>query len=342
MSKCADPVLCYTQNGARKFRHFSLASPIVKLHHDLVFDCGKCIFCRKKKSYEIAVRCVLHASLYQHNCFLTLTYDEKKPGYHNDLQYEDVQNFKKKLRNLYRVPYSDIRTRKLRYVLTRKVQIFNVHEYGKNGKKHWHLVVFNHDFEDKELHTISNGNRLYKSALLSRLWPHGFASIGDVTEASAMYQAQYTQKDVKNGNSNNNRKSHSKHSGIGRDYFLNHYAQLLALGFIPVGGQKVPLPRYFLKLAHRHYSHFYEPSNFYDVKDRKRLYSPFKPGEENKEIADLYIQLKNNKKDFLEEKIKEWNDFVKQNAFSKDKPDFLKAAENYLYDLDNKKALKDF
>lgn len=96
--KCADPVLCYTDSkGNKKYRHFSLASHIHKLSHQQVFNCGKCLFCRKKKSYELASRCVLHASLYTDNCFLTLTYDEKQKGYHNVLDYTDIQKFKKRL-----------------------------------------------------------------------------------------------------------------------------------------------------------------------------------------------------------------------------------------------------
>lgn len=41
------------------------------------------------------MRCVLHASLYKENCFITLTYDESKDGYHNNKEYADIQKFKK-------------------------------------------------------------------------------------------------------------------------------------------------------------------------------------------------------------------------------------------------------
>lgn len=226
--KCADPILCYTTPRRRLYRHFSLANPIVKLMHQQVFDCGKCIFCRKKNARELAIRCVLHASLYTQNCFLTLTYDEEKPSYHNIFDRTDIQKFAKRLRRFCEYHFKKI------------IQIFYVHEYGKRGKKHYHLVVFNHDFSDKELHTIHNGNRLFKSKKLEKLWPHGFSTIGDVTEASAMYQAQYIQKDLKNGNESNSKKSKSQHSGIGRDYFLLHYKQILLLGFIPFAGKKFP------------------------------------------------------------------------------------------------------
>lgn len=323
--KCYDPILVYTAPSQKKFyRNFSLASPIIKKAHQQVFDCGKCINCRKKKSRELAMRCSLHASLYTKNCFVTLTYDEKHPEYHNNFNYRDIQLFKKRLRQHV---WNTEKTR---------IEIFNVHEYGKNGKKHWHLIIFNYNFPDKTLHTYSLQNPLYTSKKLEQLWPYGFNTIGDVTEASAMYQAQYTQKDFKNGNVSNDKKSHSKHSGIGKPYFLKHYKQLLRLCYIPFQGQKVPLPRYFEKLAHKHYSHFYETYNFFDNDQRKALYRPFKTGEENKEIADLYMEYKKQKDLRIEKLTKEWEEIINEHNETKSVPDFVKSGSNTLYDLKNK------
>lgn len=325
MSKCADPVLCYTQGNSRKFRHYSLANPLIKVRHQQVFDCGKCIFCRRKKSRELAVRCVLHASLYNDNCFLTLTYDEKKEGYHNELDYTDIQKFKKRLRQ------HCFRTDR------RRIQVFNVHEYGQNGKKHWHLVVFNWTPHDAVLHKTSGGLPLYISKTLELLWPHGFSTVGTVTEASAMYQAQYTQKDIKNGNVTNSKKAKSNHSGIGREYFHKHYEQILSLGFIPFSGKKVPIPRYFHKLAHRHYAHFYDPDLFKDFPYRKAVYRPFKNGlEPNKHMADLFASYLIVRDERIRELTEEWDKEVKQNPFNMEKADFALSAENFLYDLKNR------
>lgn len=289
-------MLCYTDpNGKKSFRHFSLANHVFKYHlHQTVFNCGKCLFCRKKKAYELACRCVLHASLYQENCFLTLTYDEKRKGYHNEFRYRDIQLFKKRLRKS---------TKK-------KIEIFNVHEYGKNGKKHWHLVVFNYDFQDKTLYTIKNGIPLYTSKKLEELWPYGYNTIGDVSEGSAMYQAQYMEKDFKHGNVTNKKKSHSKHSGIGKQYFLTHYKQILELGFIPINGKKMPVPRYFEKLADKHYSHFFDPTKFRDSLERKAPYRPFRKNEQNHEIACLYALYKHRKQEKIMELSKEWDEVI--------------------------------
>lgn len=318
--KCTDPILCYNDGITKKFRHFSLATPTFKTLHNLVFNCGKCIFCRKKKSYELAIRCVLHASLYSQNSFLTLTYNEHNLD-NNELNYSDIQNFKKRLRSHVSRNYNG-----------KKIEIFNVHEYGRNGRKHWHLVVFGHDFSDKEYHSHKKNSYLYTSKTLEKLWPHGFSTTGSVTEASAMYQSQYMDKDIKNGNTNNSKKSKSNHSGIGRAYFIKNYYQLLGLGFIPFNGKKIPLPRYFQKLAHKHYSHFYAQENFFDLPQRKALYRPFKKGEENNEIADLYFNYTLMKQKHIKELENEWETFISENLFSNQKPDFFVAGENYLYD----------
>lgn len=329
---CIDPKLCYTnEKGKRLFRHFTLANPeFIKLHQQR-FDCGTCLHCRKKKSYELACRCVLHASLYKDNCFLTLTYDEKKEGYHNELNYSDIQKFKKRLRVYVH------RTK------NQRIEIFNVHEYGKKGKKHWHLVVFNFDFDDKE--TIPGGNAetpFKTSKTLQKLWPYGHVSVGTVTTASAMYQSQYIEKDFKNGNRTNKKKSKSNHSGIAKAYFLKHYKQILELGYVPINGKKLPIPRYFQKLAHKHWCHYYAPAAFKDTHQRKKLYNAFKNNEANKDIADTYILFKNIKEEKLLELRKEWDDVISHYLTTLETPDFILSGQNTLHDLHNKQTREKF
>lgn len=330
--KCMDPVLCYTNQltGKKQYRHFSLANYVFKHLPHQVFNCGKCIFCRKKRAMELAMRCVLHASLYQHNCFLTLTYDEKKPGYHNRFEYRDIQLFKKKLRSY------------VKYHHNKKIEVFNVHEYGKNKKKHWHLIVFNHQFDDRTLYTTSGNHRLYTSKTLEALWPHGFNTIGDVSEASALYQAQYAQKDAKNGNTHNAYTSHSKHSGIGKPYFLRHFDQILTLGYIPFSGRKVPIPRSYLRIAHRHYSHFFEPDNFFDTLSRKAIHRPLKTGDENRLMAEKFKRFLTDRQEYIKTLEDDWDKVLRAHLTTGDKPEFLLSAENALYDLNNRSHLKDF
>lgn len=330
--RCINPTLVFDGKSGRIFRSFDLVNKELLPFAKLVLNCGKCLICRKKKAYELACRCELHASLYKQNCFITLTYDEKQESYHNNFHYPDIQKFKKDLRSYVKHHYE------------KRIEIFNVHEYGKNGKKHWHLIVFNHDFEDKTLHTINNQIPIYTSKRLEKIWKHGFNTIGNVTLASAMYQAQYMEKDFKNGYVTTNKKSHSKHSGIGRPYFLIHFKQILTLGYIPINGRKLPVPRYFEKLAHKHYSHFYDLSNFNDYPHRKALYRPFKEEKEkpNLELANLYVVYKKSKQTKILDLEKEWDDVILQYLTTDKTPDFITSGLNKLYDLKNKQQKENF
>lgn len=323
--QCGDPILCYSGKKRKIYRNWSMASTLIRVMAQNVFDCGKCLYCRRKRSQELAMRCVLHASLYDRNAFLTLTYDETHPNYHNELCYTDIQKFKKRLRRYFDYNYQ------------KKIEIFNVHEYGKNGKKHWHLIAFNVDFPDKKLYTVKNGNNLYTSKTLEKMWSFGFVTIGDVSEASALYQAQYTQKDMKNGNTQNKKKSKSNHSGIGKKYFLENYSQILRLGYVPFQGSQRAIPRYFEKIAYRHWCHFNDRSAFFDLPDRKRLFSPFKNGEENRKMSVLYARYMINKKTNIIGKELEWkNNVIEPYLKTGKEPEFMQSLRNAVHDYNNK------
>lgn len=106
------------------------------------------------------------------NSFVTLTYGE--PMF--DLRYADFQLFMKRLRRT-----------------ARKCRFFMSGEYGGlNGRAHFHALLFGVGFPDKEyLRKSPAGERLYRSAELEKLWPHGFSSIGSVSFKTARYVAKY-------------------------------------------------------------------------------------------------------------------------------------------------------
>lgn len=73
---CYSPVKGYrsaqlTKNGKRKIV-FNREQGFVDL--PVTIPCGQCIGCRLEKSRQWAIRCVHEASLYENNCFITLTY----------------------------------------------------------------------------------------------------------------------------------------------------------------------------------------------------------------------------------------------------------------------------
>lgn len=147
----------------------------------LDLPCGQCVGCRLERSRQWAVRCMHEASLYDENCFLTLTYATENLPPNNSLRKSDFQDFMKRLRKEY----------------GSGIRYFHCGEYGENfGRPHYHALLFNHDFSDKRFYSERNGHRIFTSNSLSRLWPQGFSVIGDVTFESAAYVARYVMKKV--------------------------------------------------------------------------------------------------------------------------------------------------
>lgn len=60
------------------------------------------------------------------------------------------------------------------------------------GRPHYHAVLFGVDFPDRQIFKERAGrDPVYSSEALSRLWPSGFCSTGDVSFESAAYVARY-------------------------------------------------------------------------------------------------------------------------------------------------------
>lgn len=123
------------------------------------------------------------ASLFEHSSFVTLTYSPEKL-LSLSLVYRDFQLFMKRLRKA-----------------CGPTRFFMCGEYGEEGgRPHFHALLFGRHFADREpLQRLSNGDVLYRSPLLERLWPLGFSSIGAVNFDSAAYVARYAQKSMVGG-----------------------------------------------------------------------------------------------------------------------------------------------
>ena len=141
--------------------------------------CGRCKGCRLEYSRQWAIRCVHEAQMHDENCFLTLTYNPENLPKDHSLQKDAISKF----------------IRALRDKTGEKIRYFGCGEYGeKKNRPHYHVLLFGYDFPDKELHTVKNGNPLYKSELLESVWKKGFCSIGEVTFETAAYVARYVMK----------------------------------------------------------------------------------------------------------------------------------------------------
>lgn len=201
-------------------------SPVIRL------NCGKCSDCQKQRSSEWATRCLLEASKYSENCILTLTYAEAPP----ELVKRHYQTFLKRLRRFVDRPF----------------KYFLCGEYGAKGARpHYHCILFGYRPPDLQRVTRDNaGTVLYNSYIISKLWTHGFVSVGDVDYRSCLYTAKYMQKQ----NSELAQKLGiqppfvAMSKGIASDF-----ASLVdyETDRIYVNGRAYPVPRYFDKLNER-------------------------------------------------------------------------------------------
>lgn len=149
---------------------------------EVMLPCGQCIGCKLEHSRQWAVRCMHESQMHDKNCFITLTYDDKNLPDWDSLEKSHLQYFMKRLR--------------LRY--GKGIKYYGCGEYGElNFRPHYHACLFGIDFEDRELHSVNNGNKIYTSKILSKLWPRGYASVCDFSFETAAYVARYCLKKSK-------------------------------------------------------------------------------------------------------------------------------------------------
>lgn len=140
--------------------------------------CGQCIGCRLRRARDWSLRIMHESSLYKENCFLTLTYARDCLPPNGSLCYRDYQLFMKRTRS----------------ALQREVRFFMCGEYGtENRRPHYHACMFNVDFRSdrKWAGRSGSGFDFYMSERLSKLWPHGRATVQDLTSENAGYTARY-------------------------------------------------------------------------------------------------------------------------------------------------------
>lgn len=182
---CYSPLVGYrskelTANNKRKIV-FNLKYAIDDT--ELTIPCGNCIGCRLERSRQWALRCVHEASLHEQNCFITLTYNSEHLPKSNSLDKTHFQKFMKRLRKKY---------------TGQSIRFYQCGEYGdRNGRPHYHACLFGHDFSDKTLHqTTKNGDKLYTSQILDKIWKKGFCTIGELNFKTAAYCARYIMKKI--------------------------------------------------------------------------------------------------------------------------------------------------
>ncbi len=159
--------------------------------------CGQCLGCRIDHRIMWAIR-IIHESylhLDQHgNSWLTLTYrdpcdctpEQLRKGQHvpsnYSLQPTDVSKFIRRLR---------------KQNPDHKIRYFYCGEYGdENERPHYHVCLFNHSFNDRELYKDDQGIYTYTSPSLDKAWLHGFSTVAELNFETASYTAGYCFKKI--------------------------------------------------------------------------------------------------------------------------------------------------
>lgn len=147
-----------------------------------------------------------------------------------------------------------------------KIRFFACGEYGEElSRPHYHICLFNLDFEDKYLYEVRNGNPFYRSETLEKIWTKGFSDIGEVNYQTAAYTARYIMKKISGDAAEHHYKlmttetgelnnvipeftTMSTHPGLGRYWYEKYKTDVFPDDFIVIAGKRHPVPAYYDKL----------------------------------------------------------------------------------------------
>lgn len=250
---------------------------------NLELPCGKCLGCRATHAQHWAHRCQHEARSWQHNSFLTLTYDDEHLPEEGHLEPRDLQLFIKRLRKRVhsllakspkraqtRPPHATSNARSRVVSDPRStLRYFACGEYGEqNGRPHYHALIFNADFPGTRI-GLSHGDELRTNPLITECWPLGHHAIATARPgAVAGYIAKYALKAQ-------HRAAHgitdangvwrpapflrmSRRPAIGKDWLSKYHADLSHGYLVTPDGHRTSIPRYYKKQLKEAYHHTYE------------------------------------------------------------------------------------
>lgn len=174
--RCTSPrTVWVNRDGGRP--HFNLWSG-VDPGREFLIPCGNCLGCMLDRSGSWALRAEHEARYHDRNCFLTLTFEDEFLPESPQAARHEFTKFQK-------------RTRK---EFGEGLRWFGCMELGSKRKRiHAHFLLYGEDFKAGAF-PVPGGSRehpLWSNPVLERLWPSGFASVGELTPKSAAYVARY-------------------------------------------------------------------------------------------------------------------------------------------------------
>lgn len=260
------------ESGKRKivfWRDTMNEDEVIKSGCDIIqLPCGNCLGCRLEYSRQWAVRCSLESKKWNHNYFVTLTYDnEHVPiSTHQRINKEtgevdtnivmtlvpdDLKNFMKRLRTYSNREYG-----------SEEIRFFACGEYGPlNMRPHYHLILFNCPLPDLVFEKSENGYTYYRSPFLEKVWKRGFVLVTDFSFDTSAYVARYMLKKHK-GKDASFYEEHgivpeftrcSRRPGIGKYYFDENRDKIYDFDTVIISnGKGSPLklkpPKYYDRL----------------------------------------------------------------------------------------------
>lgn len=216
--------------------------------------CRGCLGCRIAHEEEWSIRIMHECQMHEDNQYITLTYDEEHIPWDHGLHHSHWQTF----------------MRRLRKATPEKLRFYMCGEYGDlHSRPHFHCIVNNLKLPDL-IHTgVSEGNKIYTSAIIADAWQRqGNVYIGEtVTRAVALYVAGYMLKDSDKQWKNNwewpnkitgemhaRKKPYcqmSTHPGIGKPWLDKYFADVFPHDSVNVGGKEHPTPKYYRRILER-------------------------------------------------------------------------------------------
>lgn len=234
--------------------------PIIKL------PCGKCPECQKDYYTQWATRGSRELERWPISLFITLTYNDEHLPADRSLNKKDVQDFIKRVKK----HANSSKENPIRQIYCG--------EYGtKTLRPHYHVILFNLDFEDAyHWRNGDKGEKIFRSPTLEKLWPFGSSEFGIAQPGAIAYLFKYVLKKKTRKEKEKplelvidgeiHEVAHefieaSRNPGIGAHM---RESQSIKKGYLSVQGVKTKLPKYYMNFLQIH-----DPKTFEKLKDAK-------------------------------------------------------------------------
>lgn len=237
-----------------------------------------------------ATRCVLEASQWEYNWFITFTYDDDHLPKAEEMQddkgniYTDNGFWNGYLEPRHMTLFlKTLRERWKRWYDHDNIRFYYCGEYGDRFKRpHYHALMFNLPIEQQDLifyKKTRDGNILYKCPKIEELWGKGYVVVAQLNWSTAAYTARYVMKKITGEESSEYYAKRgqtqefvrmSRMPGIARQFYEDHKDEIYKTDeiILKVTGQKpgkIKVPSYYDRIYDIDY-----PSDMQRVKEIRK------------------------------------------------------------------------